>query len=272
MISAAITECAGCLVNLGRYDAAAANYEEGIRRDEKLGDRRGVAVGKGNLGTVRLRQKRYAEALELYTEARKIFESLGEPGTVAVFWHQIGIVHREAGQLKQAEEAYRQALAISVQQKNLAGEARSLAELGNLYNQMRRLEEAVTFYRQAADIYVIYVELQDLRYEGIVRNNLARTLIELQRFEEARRELQRAIECNKPFGHAVEPWKTWDTLHDLEQVTGHSQGAAEARRQAIESYSSYRCADGESQSPRAQLYDLVRQAIQQGVHSQNMSS
>jgi tetratricopeptide (TPR) repeat protein len=262
MASAAITGSAACLHHLGRYDEAATAYEEGIKRDEKLGNRRGVAVSKGNLGTVRLFQERYAEALEIYAEARKTFESLGEPDTVAIFWHQIGIAHREVGQFGEAERAHRQALAIWVQQKNLAGEARSLGELGNLYDEMGRLEEAVTFYWQAADI---HVKLQDLRYEGTNRSNLASTLIRLQRFEEARRELPRAIECNKPFGHVVEPWKTWDNLHDLEQATGHPQAAAEARRQAIESYSSYRRAGGASQSNRANYYAFVLQAIQQGM-------
>jgi tetratricopeptide (TPR) repeat protein len=233
MASAAITEIADCLRNLGRYDEAAAAYEEGIKRCEKLDDRRGTAVDKGQLGTVRLLQKRYAEALEIFTEARKTFESLGEPGGVATFWHQIGVVYKQAGQFEQAEQAYRQALAIDVQQKNLASEASSLGELGLLYNEMGRLEEAANFYRQAADI---HVKLQDLRYEGIDRSNLAITLIRLQRFEEARRELPRAIECSKPFGHVAKPWMTWAILHDLEQATGHLQAAAEARRQAIESY------------------------------------
>jgi tetratricopeptide (TPR) repeat protein len=262
MASAAITGSAACLHHLGRYDEAAAAYEEGIKRDEKLGNRRGVAVSKGNLGTVRLFQKRYAEALEIYAEARKTFESLGEPGTVAIFWHQIGIAHREVGQFGEAERAHRQALAIWVQQKNLAGEARSLFELGNLYKRMGRLEETVAFSRQATDI---HVKLQDLRYEGVGRGNLADTLIKLQRFEEARRELRRAIECKKPFGHVAEPWKTWAILHDLEQATRNSQAAAEARRQAIASYASYRRAGGASQSPTPQLYALVMQAIQQGT-------
>jgi tetratricopeptide (TPR) repeat protein len=262
MASVVITEIADCLCDLGRYDEAAAAYEEGIRRAEKLGDRRGAAVGKGQLGTVRLYQKRYAEALEAHVEARKTFESLGEPGSVAIFWHQIGIAHRETGQLEQAERAYRQALVIWVQQKNLAGEACSLGELGNLYDKMGRLEETVIFYRQAADI---YVKLQDLRYEGVTCSNLARTLIKLQRFEEARSELHRAIECQKPFGHAVEPWKAWDILHDLEQATGHPQAAADARRQAIASYLAYWRAGGASQSPTPQLYAQVLQAIQQGT-------
>jgi tetratricopeptide (TPR) repeat protein len=82
---------------------------------------------------------------------------------------------------------------------------------------MSRLEDAVTFCRQAANI---YVKLQDLATEGRVRSNLANTLIKLQRYDEARRELQRAIECKQPYGHAAEPWTTWNILRNLEQATG----------------------------------------------------
>jgi tetratricopeptide (TPR) repeat protein len=262
MASTAITEAAGCLIYLGRYDEAAAAYEEGIRYAEKFGDHRGAAVRRGNLGTVRLLQKRYSEALESYREALQIFESLGEPGSVAVGWHQIGIAHREAGQFQQAEHAFRQSLATWVQQQNRTGEASSLGELGNLYDRMGRLEEAATFYRQSADI---HAQLQDKRNEGAVRSNQARTLIMLQRYDEAREELDRAIVCIKPFGHAAQLWKTWGILHNLEQGAGNAQAAEAAREKAIASYLAYRRAGGESQSNQAKLFDIVLQAIEQGA-------
>lgn len=265
MAAQAITEAADCLRDLGRYDEAAASYEERILRAEKYGDRRGAAVGRGNLGTVRLQQKRYSEALESQRKTLRIFESLGEPLSVAGAWHEIGRVHSKAGQLEQAEQAYRQSLAIRVQQQDRSGEASSLNQLGNLYDQMGRLEEAATFYRQAADI---HDRLQDKRWEGVVRNNLADTLIKLQRYDEARRELHRAIECNQPFGHAAEPWKAWGILHDLEQATGDAQAAEAARGQAIASYLSYRRAGGESQSNQAQLFARVFQAVQQSAPNQ----
>ncbi len=203
MASAAITESGDCLRDLGRLEKAAAAYEEAIKLAEERGAARDVAVGKGQLGTVRMLQKNYVEALKIYAEARDIFENLGEPGSVATAWHQIGMVHKEAGQYDRAEQAYRQSLAIKVARKDRAGEASSLGELGNLYDEMGHLEEAVTFYRQAADI---YVELKDLATEGRARNNIAGTLINLKRYDEARTELLRAIECNKPYGHAVHPW------------------------------------------------------------------
>jgi tetratricopeptide (TPR) repeat protein len=204
-------------------------------------------------------QQRYAEALEIYAEAREIFESLGEPRSVAVIWHQIGMVHKRAGQFERAERANRQSLAIEVRQKNLAGEASSLVELGNLYDAMGRLEDAVKCYRQATDI---RVRLQDQRKEGLARSNLAGMLIKLERYEEARRELLRAIECKKPYGHAAEPWMTWDNLCDLERATGNSQAADEARRQAIASFLSYRRDGGQSMDWGAQACAAVARAIQ----------
>jgi tetratricopeptide (TPR) repeat protein len=265
MASVIFTETGDCLAALGRLEEAAGAYEEQIQRAPGLGDLRGAAVAKGQLGTVRLYQKRYKEALEIYREARDAFEALGEPRGVAAAWHQIGMVHEEAGQLEPAEQAYRQSLAISVREINLAGQGSSLTQLGSLYGRMGRLEETVTFYRQAAEV---YVRAQDFAHEGVVRNNLAGTLIKLGRYDEARREVQRAVECKGTYGHAAEHWKTWSILEDLERATGHAEAAQAARRQAMETYLAYRRARGVSQSHQAQLFSLVAQAIQQNAETE----
>jgi hypothetical protein len=90
------------------------------------------------------------------------------------------------------------------------------------------------------------------------------TLIELQRYNEARRELRRAIECKNPFGHTAESWKTWNIFHDLEQAAGNSQAAANAREQAVQSYLAYRYAGGESREPGAGLCAQIAHAISRG--------
>ncbi|MCP5102771.1 MAG: tetratricopeptide repeat protein, partial [bacterium] len=260
MAAGSLVEKGDCLRPLGRLEEAAAAYEEGIHLGEKLESFRDVAVGKGQLGTVRMYQKRYKEALNAYDEALKIFENLGEPASVAVIWHQIGRVHEEANRFEAAEQAYRQALAIEVQQNNSAGEADSLNQLGNLYGRMGRLEEAVIFYRQAADK---YVEINDMSNEGRVRSNLADRLIKLKRYDEARREIHRAIECNKPYGHAAEPWKTWDILCDLEQAEGNREASDRAREQAIQLYLAYRRDGGENHEPGGRLCAGFRQALRE---------
>jgi len=260
MASVAIVEIGDCLTNLGRLEEAAESYEEGIRRAEALNDLRGRAVAKFQLGAVLLLQKRFEEALEIYAEARDAFNALGEPGMVAGSWHQIGRVHEDANHPEAAEQAYRQSLAIKVRENDLAGQASTLDQLGLLYRKSQRIEESVVLHKQAAQI---RSHLGDLATEGRSRNNLALALVALKRYDEARPEILRAIECDRPYGHASEPWKTWSILENLERATGHAEAAQAAREQAIEAYLAYRRAGGYSQSNQAQLFALVAQAIRE---------
>jgi tetratricopeptide (TPR) repeat protein len=254
MASVTLNEQADCLRALGQLEAAAEKYEERIRRGESLEDFRGVAVGKGQLATVRMLQGRYDEAIAEYEAARTLFEQQNEPQTVAAVWHQTGIVYQEAGQFDAAETAYRRSLEIKTQIGNRAGQANSLTQLGNLYEAQNRLEEAVIFHRQAADI---DVELEDLKNEGIDRSNIAGLLVKLQRYDEARREIQRAIECYQPFGVAVEIYKSFNTLQQIETATGNPAAARAAWQQARDAYLAYRQQGGYAQYGGGKLVDQV---------------
>jgi tetratricopeptide (TPR) repeat protein len=86
MANAALIDKADCLMDLGRYDEAAAAYEETIETEEQLGDLRSVAACKNQLATVRLWQRRHGDALKLYFEALTVFKELGEASSVAKVW------------------------------------------------------------------------------------------------------------------------------------------------------------------------------------------
>ena len=261
MASVCVTERADCLMALGRLDEAAATYEDAAEQAHERRDPRSVATNKGQLGTVRMHQRKHAEALTAFHEAREIFEGLSEPRTVAVAWHQIGRVHEVARQYDGAEKAYQQSLQIEVQTGNRSGEADTLIQLGNLYSRMGRREDSVRFYRQAADI---YVELKDAANEGSVRSNAADALIALKRYDEARNEIERAIECKGGLGYAAEPWKTFHVLHRLERTVGNDRAAAEARQKAIDAYLSYRRDGGQNLSGGGRIFEMVRGAMGQG--------
>jgi tetratricopeptide (TPR) repeat protein len=255
MAGIALHEKADCLTGLGRYGDAAEAYLRVIAIAEQLSDPRMAAASKGQLATVRTYQKNYREALRLYGEVRDVFERLNEPASVAVIWHQTGIVYQGAGQFEAADQAYQKSSNINVQIGNRAGQLSTLGQLGTLYADLGRREEAVRLYRQAADI---AAQIGDLRGEGLQRNNIADELVKLKRFDEARREIERAIECKKPFGHVAEPWKTFQILSDLERAVGNQPAALEARSRAITAYLAYRRDGGAPQIDTAQLIEIVR--------------
>ena len=259
--SVCLTERASCFLSLGRLDEAAAAYQQASRNAQERRDPRSVATNKTNLATVRIEQRKYPEALAAYDEALEIFEGLEEPRTVAAVLHQVGVIHEETGQHDEAEKAYQKALQIEVQIGDRSREASTLNQLGNLYKSMRRIEHSVRFHRQAADI---YVELKDTVNEGIARHNAADDLIALRRYDEARNEIEQAIECKRGLGHAAKPWATLNILHGLERTVRNDRAAAEARQKAIDSYLAYRRDGGQIPSGGDRIFEMVRSAMAQG--------
>ncbi len=255
MAAGALIEQADCLVALGRLGDAVAKYKEAIERNEKQERFRDVAVGKMQLTDVLRRQGKYAEAVAGLEAARELFAAQNEPTTVAAVWHQIGWVQQDAGQYDAAEAAYRRSLEIETQLNNRAKQAGSLTMLGNLYvADLNRPEEAVIFYRQAADI---YVELGDQRYEGVTRNNIADTLRQLERYDEARTEIRRAIECKQELGHAGTVWNAFNILRQIETAVGNGAAARAAWVQARDAYLAYRRQGGYAQYDGGKLVDHV---------------
>ena len=88
-----------------------------------------------------------------------------------------------------------------------------------------------------------------------------RTLLRLGRHDQARTELAPGPGLQKPYGHAAQPWTTWELLEELEHATGHPDAAHTARHQAIATYLAYRHAGGASQTTAIELFDHVAQAI-----------
>ncbi len=256
MAALCITERGDCLSDLGRLDEAAAAYNEGIRSAEERGDRRGVAVGKFHLGSARRRQHSYADALEAFHDAREQFANLDEPRSVAGAWHLIGMACQDAGQSEAAEDAYRSALAIEVRIGDIAGQASTLHQLGSLYADLGRYEDAAAFFRQAAEK---NASLGNEDGESRARNNLAVMLRRLRRLDEARDEILATIRQKERFGHATEPWKSWDSLSEIESDTGNTPAAAEAKRKARDLYLAYRRDGGENHDGPGRLaFDLMQ--------------
>jgi len=237
MIVGTMTERADCLMDLGRFDDSARLYQTVLDWCDRNDDPRQSAVAMGQLAATHMHLGHFKEAIDLYNRVKNTFSQLGEPLMIAATWHQIGMVFRIAGDFPSALHAYEEALTIKQAIGDRGTLASTLAELGSLYADFGQLEEAVLYYSEAT---TIYVELDDLAGEGRTRSNVAISLINLGRFEEARRELLRTIKCNEKYGHSVEPWTTFGLLHKLESKMNNLEAANRARARAITAYDAYR--------------------------------
>ena len=186
----------------------------------------------------------------------------GRPSASLTIWRQIAAVNEAAGRSPSAEEAYQQAIRLEAETGDPAMAAESLGELGQHYAAIDRLEDAVEAYRRAAEI---FRELDDLEKEGIARSQMADKLMRLGRYDAARGELERTIECDEFTGWAAEPWHTFSLLSHLETAAGDGEAAQRARQRAFEAYLRYRRDGGPSQSGHGEIFEEVSAAILRGA-------
>jgi tetratricopeptide (TPR) repeat protein len=100
-----------------------AVFVRGLEGPSEIAEAWQVAAMKGQLGTVRIEQRRYPEALAPHEETCEGFTRLDEPGSLAVSWHEIGRVYQKAGQPEAAEDAYRKALEMEVRLGSATGQS-----------------------------------------------------------------------------------------------------------------------------------------------------
>ncbi len=259
MLSVVAVEKGNALLALGRLDEAVEAYELGITIAEKVRDQRGVAVGRAQVGAVRLQQGRLPEALEAFEKARDIFEALGEPLSVATAWYQIGLVLQVVEQWDRAEAAYQRSLRIEVEHGNKSGQALTLGQLGVLYGSSARSKEAAQLFEQAVKL---FEDLGDPFNQAKFLSNLAIALRSLGRLDAARDVANHSARLSAPFGHTAEPWKTFNILREIEARSSRFDAASAARSRAIELYAAYRQDGGEPTSSTARLIAAVCHVLQ----------
>jgi tetratricopeptide (TPR) repeat protein len=247
---------------LGRLDEATAAYDEGIRRYEQIGDQRGIAGGKNQIGSICLARGFYDEALQAFEEALGPFEQLNEPNAIAVILLQIGKVQRQLGDPEAAEDAYRESLALAMQIADVGHQANTLNELGILYQELPgRLEEAAGFFQQAVNK---SVETGDVTSEGFYRNSLADVARLLKQYDTARQEVVRAIDCGLQFPNTSQLWSSWGLLATIETEVGNAREAANAHRKAVECYVEYRRRGGKNPSTEGLISHAVTEHLLAG--------
>lgn len=246
---------------LARPDAAEAAYRRAVDQAEDAGDRAQAAEVRTQLGALYFAQGRTDEALAELDAARRTLAALDEPRAVAGIWHQIASVHQTAGRMADAERALRRAIAQELGLGDRAAAAGTLTRIGELHAACGFHERALEAYRGAAEH---FAELGDLAKEGIARSQMADKLIRLGRYDEARRELERTIECDAPFGHEAEPWRTFSLLSRLEGMAGDRKAMIAARERAVDAYLRYRRDGGASQVGHGPIFEEVSRAVLDG--------
>jgi eukaryotic-like serine/threonine-protein kinase len=172
--------------SLGKFPVALRLYEQSLEQARSVEDKGSIARAQTNIATIYSLQGNFSTALQNIEDAVRGADETGNKGEQAQFRYVLGDIRLDQAQLASAEENYQTGLKFATQVSDKMAIALGQLSLARLRLQVGRAAEAEPFARQAADEF--HAEgLKDA--EAVARSLLASALLDLDRQEDAREQL-----------------------------------------------------------------------------------
>ncbi|HTX34555.1 MAG TPA: CHAT domain-containing protein [Bryobacteraceae bacterium] len=197
-------------------------------------------------GLVRLLSDRFEEALPYFERALRLARDANSRSEVANESVNLAWCHYRLGQLDRAAELYNQALPLALpEERHLI-----LGHLGNIFHDRHAYAQAADHYRQAADL----ARGQDQEYYSVWLSNLATTLCDEGKWDEAERVNQQALAVKKTIQRAKGVSFEMLNAARIAASRGRTDAAESLYRQLASSSANDPAAVLEADSRLAQLY------------------
>ncbi|MEZ5313737.1 MAG: tetratricopeptide repeat protein [Thermoanaerobaculia bacterium] len=232
-LAAALNAHGLALEMTGEREAAEASYREALGLQRELGARDQEAIVLSNLAALAIGAGDYGRALGWLADEEAVARSAGDAGWVE---EELRIVRINRSVAYEQLGAYREALAeirplVASDSPEVGHSAALAANLAVLYRNvgdprraLRLLDRAGREFESAGD------------RAALANVHLNRGLVyalNLEQPDEARRELDRALELARETGDRAEELRTLQTLGDLELARGNTGAAREAFTAAL---------------------------------------
>ncbi len=245
----ALSSYAVFLTERGEYPAAVAALNEARTIQAALRNPFAVAVVDSNLANIKQETGDLRGALAIHLASAETFEQAGLKEPLATIFNNIGRIYDVQGDRLSALEYYDRAVALCLELglKPLAATALNNAGLV-LFNSLRpvllaaapdsdearaaraELAQAAAMFEQAVEL---LEQLGDRRILATVLNNLGQTYADLDRVDEAREQLDRALALHREMAQQPGLCQTTANLALLHHRAGDTVAAERLLRESL---------------------------------------
>lgn len=224
---------------LGDYEYAHESFKASQTIYEKKNNEYSIAIVKGNLGYLAIKQKKFNEAIKNFQDAYKFFHRIEDLSEESTSLSLLGTAFVELRQWEKAEQAFRKSAQIREAQGNLVDAVKDWDRLALINRTRDKFMEAEEWYRKVikADKYT-----GDLLGLSITLSNLADLLFQdfSDRIIEARQLAEESLEIKKSFDpEACMIWQTYEILARIADLQGEGVKAQNYHRYARQTYYSF---------------------------------
>jgi tetratricopeptide (TPR) repeat protein len=244
-------------IDQGDLEQAKTLYEQALTLARQTGDKKATARELGNIGLIYTQEGDFSTGLKFYREALEASQATGDKHTMSVITGNTGDILHAEGRLGDALAEYKDALVLAREVGHKSSEAIDLKVIGDVLADEGDLKGAMQMYQQAVSI---QREISDKRYYTESLMSIGRLRRQMGDSDGARKNYDEALlllQKSEEKGLAADAQMA---LGELDCDTGQASEAETLARTAAEEFRAEREADPEIQSETL----LSRSLLQQG--------
>jgi diguanylate cyclase (GGDEF)-like protein len=189
--------------------------QEALARAVAMAYRRGIGLGRRNLGFGHFVAAEYEQAIDALSEGLEIGRELEDHTLLRDCSNYLGAVYSSLGDYATSIEYVQATLDLSRVARDREGIASALTNLGSLHHCLGHDEQAVEFHLESVKL---SQELSDQKRESAALNNLGIALTKLGRYEQAAQVLNQVL----PLARTLEDgFAEGRALANIAEVYGH---------------------------------------------------
>ncbi len=156
----------------GNFPKALWFFERGLKINEEIGNKKGIAGLLGNIGNIYNDQSNYPKALEYQQRSLKIYEEIGDKTGIANALINIGNIYSKQSSYPKALEYYQRSLKIYEESGDKQGIAYVLNNIGTIYQGQGNYPRTLEYYEKSLKV---AEEIGDKRQISMCLVNLGST-------------------------------------------------------------------------------------------------
>ena len=160
---------ASILKDLGNYDKALEYYEKSEKIILAGSDKANLGAIYNNTGEIHRNKGNYDKALEYYKKSEEITLAVGDKAGLGITYNNIGLIYDNKGDYDKALEYYKKDLEITLAVGDKAGLAPTYNNIGGIYDSKGDYDKALEYYEKDLEITLAVGDKAGL---GIIYSNI----------------------------------------------------------------------------------------------------
>ncbi|MGZ4038516.1 MAG: tetratricopeptide repeat protein, partial [Bacteroidia bacterium] len=258
--------------------AALEFYHKGLKIQEEIGDKPGIAQSYNNLGYIYQQEKDVAKALAYYEKSLKLREEINDERGKAETLNNLGYLYRNFGDpncksavkdvcrkegLNKALVFYQKSLDMKMRIPDSVGIAISYNNIGTIHMILEQYDDAIDYFNKSL---TIRQHLRDKQGEAIALNNLGTLFYKKGRAAEAEAYCLRSLNISRELGFPELIKRSAESLKNIYIMAGKYQKAMDMFTLFITMRDSLNSQAAQKAAVQQQLqYEYERKAAEDSV-------